>query len=125
MQTKCAVPLLLFAGSCATARPPSVDFLARAESIPPSQSLLLPSSQRAFAAWQLPPDDPWVRFNKWTLLSSLGDQVSAGELPDVRLLGWCSVRNNWGRDWRRQDSQPIRCGLWISVVPQRWHLATR
>ena len=86
MQTKCAVPLLLFAGSCATARPPSVDFLARAESIPPSQSMLIPSSQRAFAAWQLPPDDPWVRFNKWTLLSSLGDQVSAGELPDVRLL---------------------------------------
>jgi hypothetical protein len=86
MQTKFAVPLVLFAGSCATARPPSVEFLARAEAVPASQSLLLPSSQRAFAAWQLPTDDPWGRFSKWTLLSSLGDQVSAGELPDIRLL---------------------------------------
>jgi hypothetical protein len=86
MQTKFAVPLFLFAGSCATVRPPSVDFLARAEAVPASQHLLLPSSQRAFAAWQLPADDPWVRFSKWTLLSSLGDQVSSGELPDIRQL---------------------------------------
>ncbi len=87
MQTKLVVPLFLFAGSCATARPPSLDFLARAESIPAPTSLLLPSAQRAFAAWQLPLDDPWSRFNKWTLLSSLGEQVTVGELPDVRGLG--------------------------------------
>ncbi len=86
MQRKSAVPLLLVAGSCATARPPSAEFLARAESVPPSHSQLLPSAQRAFSAWQLPPDDPWMRFSKWTLLSSLGDQVTTGELPDVRLL---------------------------------------
>ncbi|HND13102.1 MAG TPA: hypothetical protein PLY80_21825, partial [Pseudomonadota bacterium] len=86
MQTKFAVPLLLLAGSCTTARPPSAEFLARAEQIPPPTSMLLPSAQRAFAAWQLPQDDPWSRFNKWTLLSSLGEQVTAGELPDVRNL---------------------------------------
>lgn len=86
MQTKFAVPILLLAGSCTTARPPSAEFLARAEQIPPPTSMLLPSAQRAFAAWQLPVDDPWSRFHKWTLLSSLGEQVTAGELPDVRSL---------------------------------------
>lgn len=50
MQTKFAVPLLLLAGSCTTARPPSAEFLARAEQIPPPTSMLLPSAQRAFAA---------------------------------------------------------------------------
>lgn len=79
-------PLALFTSSCAMPRPPSADFLARAEQVPPPHQLLLPSASGAFAAWQLPAEDPWARYSKGTLLASLGEQVQSGQLPDVRGL---------------------------------------
>ena len=86
MRYPLVAPIALLAGSCVTARPPSADFFARAEEVPSPHQLLLPSGQRAFSAWQLPADDPWARYNKWTLLASLGDQAALGQLPDVQQL---------------------------------------
>lgn len=86
MRPKVVAPLALLAGSCATARPPSAEFFVRAEEIPAPHQLLLPSAARAFAAWQLPAEDPWARYSKWTLLASLGEDAAPGQLPDVRSL---------------------------------------
>lgn len=86
MRPKVFAPLALLASSCATARPPSAEFFARAEQIPSPHQLLLPSAARAFAAWQLPAEDPWARYSKWTLLASLGEDAAPGQLPDVRSL---------------------------------------
>lgn len=86
MNPRVVTPIALLAGSCVTARPPSAEFFVRAEQIPGPQQLLLPSAARALASWQLPADDPWARYNKWTLLASLGEDAVPGELPDVRAL---------------------------------------
>lgn len=86
MHPRIVTPVALLAGSCVTARPPSAEFFARAEQIPGPQQLLLPSAARGLATWQLPADDPWARYNKWTLLASLGEQAVLGQLPDVRAL---------------------------------------
>ena len=100
-------------------------FLARAEQIPPPTSMLLPSAQRAFAAWQLPQDDPWSRFNKWTLLSSLGEQVTAGELPDVRNLVLLQRAELLGRVLAQRACHPTPCGLSICAERLPSHLAMR
>lgn len=86
MRAHVLTPLALLSSACVVGRPPSDGFLARAEPVPGPRDLFLPSAHRAFAAWQLPADDPWARFSKWTLLASLGDSTSSGQLPDVRSL---------------------------------------
>jgi hypothetical protein len=86
MNPRLVTPVALLAGSCVTARPPSAEFFARAEQIPGPQQLLLPPSVRGLATWQLPSDDPWARYSKWTLLAALGEDAVPGQLPDVRAL---------------------------------------
>ena len=86
MHPRVVTPLALLAGSCVAARPPSAEFFVRAEQVPGPQQLLLPSAMRGLATWQLPSDDPWARYNKWTLLASLGEDAVPGQLPDVRAL---------------------------------------
>ena len=80
-------PLVLFTGACVTGPyPQSVNFLSRAEQVPGGRSLVLPPTQVAYAAWQLPPQSPWAGFSKSTLLAALGDAPRTGELPDVMSL---------------------------------------
>jgi len=86
MNPRLITPVALLAGSCVSARPPSAEFFARAEQIPGPQQLLLPSAVRGLATWQLPADDPWARYSKWTLLAALGEEAMPGQLPDVRAL---------------------------------------
>lgn len=80
-------PLLLFSGSCVTGPyTQSTNFLARAEDVPGARSVLLPPFTDAYAAWQLPPQNPWARYHKATLLASLEDTPTEGLLPDVSEL---------------------------------------
>lgn len=77
-------PLLLYTGACITARPPSASLSGA--TLPPPQRQLLPSFAGAFAAWQLPPDDPFARYHKQTLLAALSGDATVADLPDVRAL---------------------------------------
>jgi hypothetical protein len=80
-------PLVIFSGACATAPPtPSTSFLARAEEVPAARAALMPAYADAYAAWQLPPPNPWARYSKSTLLAALGDAPIAGMMPDVSRL---------------------------------------
>jgi hypothetical protein len=46
-----------------------------------------PAEQDAVRRWQLPPDDPWSVYAKYTLLTSLDAAPQQVELPDVSNLG--------------------------------------
>lgn len=55
----------------------------------PVRTVALPSYDRTVAAWQLPPQNPWAPYIKFTLLtalSSLKEQGEQVELPDVSKL---------------------------------------
>jgi hypothetical protein len=74
-------PLALLASGCAdrlATTPASV-------AVPPQPyvaSIDLPARADALARWQLPPDDPWAAYAKYTLLSALDERSGRTSLPD-------------------------------------------
>ena len=83
-----AVPAALLSAACFT-RPwtPSVSVAYWAQDEPSRTQTWLPTYPEAAMAWQLPPDNPWARWQKMTLLSALDSQSHVStELPDVRQL---------------------------------------
>ena len=77
-------PLALLASGCAArvALPASVADAPR----PYVASVDLRARADALACWQLPPDDPWAAYAKYTLLSALGERFAGASLPDPASL---------------------------------------
>jgi hypothetical protein len=83
-----SAPLALFTAACAT-RPwtPSVSVAYWAEAVPQTSDVALPTYPEAAMRWQLPPENPWARWQKMTLLSALDASTPQhAPLPDVRQL---------------------------------------
>jgi len=82
--------LVAFATACSL-RPftPSVSVAFVTQDVPLPKSMAVPTSREVSARWELASDDPWARYEKTTLVSSL-DAVAGGagraELPDVTTL---------------------------------------
>jgi hypothetical protein len=53
------------------------------DAAPSRREMVLPSDAQALGAWQLPPDSPWSRYEKLTLLTYLAEQPVKAEMPDV------------------------------------------
>lgn len=79
-------PLALLVSGCAS-RPwtPAVS-VAYWSPAPQVRDVELPAQEDALRRWQLPPDDPWAAYAKYTLLSSLDIGPAQVELPDVAAL---------------------------------------
>jgi hypothetical protein len=91
-----AAPVALLSAACAT-RPwtPSVSVAYWAQDVPPSVNVALPSYPEAALRWQLPPENPWARWQKMTLLSALdAGAPQSAPLPDVRKLDVVSDAEN-------------------------------
>jgi len=52
----------------------------------PLHPVSLLSYDKTVAAWQLPPQNPWAPYSKFTLLAALNGQGEQAELPDVSNL---------------------------------------
>ena len=83
-----AGPLALYSSACALrAWTPSANVAYWAEAVPaPAGEQVVPAKGDAIRQWQLPPPNPWARYEKLTLLSSLDMVPRAAALPDVREL---------------------------------------
>lgn len=81
------LPLALLSAACSL-RPwtPSVSVAYWGEPVPPPRAMPLPSTATVSERWRLPTEDPWGRYSKVTLLSSLDSMAPDSELPDVRDL---------------------------------------
>ncbi len=82
------VPVALLSAACAS-RPwtPSVSVAYWAQDVPPPNTVALPTYPEAAQRWQLPPQNPWARWQKLTLLSVLDAAPQrTAELPDVSQL---------------------------------------
>ncbi|MBI2395009.1 MAG: hypothetical protein HYV09_35895 [Deltaproteobacteria bacterium] len=81
------LPTALLATACAF-RPwtPSVSVAYWSEDVPQKRVLLLPSFAALASRWQLPPQSPWARYGKLTLLASINGASGTRELPDVDAL---------------------------------------
>lgn len=81
------LPTALLATACAF-RPwtPSVTVAYWSEDVPQKRLLVLPSFAALAGRWQLPPQSPWARYGKLTLLASIDGASGSRELPDVDAL---------------------------------------
>lgn len=79
-------PIALLSSACAL-RPwtPSVSVAYWSDS-PDVRMTDLPARADVLRAWQLPPDDAWARYAKYTLITSLDETQGQAELPDVTAL---------------------------------------
>lgn len=105
--------LVALASACSL-RPftPSVSVAFGTEEVPFAKSIAVPSSREVSARWELLPDDPWARYEKSTLVSSLDAMGGRAELPDVTEL---SVVYEAVRAARRLGEVGMPEGtLWIS-----------
>ena len=77
-------PLALLSSACAM-RPwtPSVPVAYWAEPPPPTEDVISTAQPDAIALWQLPPENPWARYEKLTLLTSVDSIPSTIQLPHV------------------------------------------
>jgi hypothetical protein len=82
-----AAPIAALASGCAM-RPwtPSVSVAYYGEEAPPPRVVAVPGQPELVARWQLPPTNPWARYEKMTLIASLDSQPRAAPLPDVTQL---------------------------------------
>jgi hypothetical protein len=79
-------PLAIFGSACAL-RPwtPSVSVAYWSDS-PDVREVQLPARGDVLRLWQLPPNDAWARYAKYTLITALDDSPTNAELPDVTSL---------------------------------------
>ena len=79
-----AAPLALVTTAC-TMRPwtPSTSVAYWAESTPDVREMTVPAQTDAIARWQLPPTNPWARYEKYTLLTALDSKPGSVQLPDI------------------------------------------
>jgi hypothetical protein len=82
-----ACPLALYTTACAT-RPwtPSAPVAYWAEEPALERPITVPTQTDTASWWQLPPESPWKRYEKLTLIASLDTVPRAAEMPDVAQL---------------------------------------
>ena len=81
------LPIAVLGAGCGL-RPwtPSVSVAFWAEDVPGERAYVVPSSADLARAWQLPPESPWSRYYKGTLVSAATPMKGSATLPDVRRL---------------------------------------
>jgi hypothetical protein len=75
-------PVALLTSACAV-RTPATALDVRGAVAPQTTEMTLPSDVEAIASWQLPPTNPWSRYEKLTLLTYLADVPVTARMPDV------------------------------------------
>ena len=80
-------PLALLTSAC-TMRPwtPSTSVAFWSEEPPAARYVTVPSQPELIARWQLPPMNPWARYEKYTLLTALDSVPRTAPMPDVTQL---------------------------------------
>jgi hypothetical protein len=75
-------------GSACGLRPwtPSVSVAFWTEDVPAAREVALPQAEELARAWTLPQENPWARYGKPTLVSSIERMGGTAMLPDVRSL---------------------------------------
>jgi hypothetical protein len=76
-------PLALLSTACGVRTPASALDATQAEVAPTTRQIVLPTDAEALASWQLPPTNPWSRYEKLTLLTYLADTPVVATMPDV------------------------------------------
>lgn len=107
------VSIVTLATACSL-RPftPSVSVAFSSQDVPFARSMSVPSAKEVSARWELAPNDPWSRYEKVTLVSSLDAMGGHAELPDVKEL---DVLYEATRAARRLGEVGLPAGtLWIS-----------
>lgn len=90
-----AAPFALLCAACASRVTTPAGALFRFdEAAPPASLVVLPAAEDAIERWALPPDDPWARYEKLTLLTALGEEAESAHMPDVAALP-SVVRARW------------------------------
>ena len=79
-------PFALLSTACAVRTPATALDVGHAEVSPATRDVLLPTDAEALGAWQLPPQNPWSRYEKLTLLTYLADTPVIASMPDVGKL---------------------------------------
>ena len=79
-------PLALLSTACEVRTPATALEVSHSEISPTSRELVLPTDAEALASWQLPPQNPWSRYEKLTLLTYLADTPVIANMPDVGAL---------------------------------------
>ena len=81
------VPLAWFVSGCGL-RPwtPSVSVAFWSEDVPAGRDVNLPRSWDIARAWTVPPEIPWSKWTKGTLMSAVDPMGTVATLPDVRQL---------------------------------------
>lgn len=75
-------PVALITTACAV-RTPATALDAQAAGPPSTREMVLPTDVEAIASWQLPPTNPWARYEKLTLLTYLADTPVTATMPDI------------------------------------------
>ncbi len=75
-------PVALLTTACGV-RTPATALDVGGVASPSVREIDLPSVAEAIAAWQLPPTNPWARYEKLTLLTYLADTPVMATMPDV------------------------------------------
>lgn len=79
-------PLALLSTACEVRTPATALDVGHSEVSPTTREIVLPTDAEALAAWQLPPQNPWSRYEKLTLLTYLADTPVVANMPDLRGL---------------------------------------
>jgi hypothetical protein len=82
-----ALPIALLSSAC-TLRPwtPSTSVAFWSEDPPAARYMTVPSQTEIITRWQLPPTNPWARYEKYTLLTALDSVPRTAPMPDVTQL---------------------------------------
>ena len=88
MRRRGLVPIALLGAAGCSLRPwtPSVSVAYSSEDVPDAREYIVPTAAELARAWQLPPESPWARYMKPTLISSVDPMAGKATLPDVRQL---------------------------------------
>ena len=88
MKRRGLVPLAILGAAGCNLRPwtPSVSVAYWSEDVPSAREYDVPTSAALASAWSLPADQPWARYMKPTLISSVEPMQGKATLPDVRRL---------------------------------------
>lgn len=88
MKRRGLVPLAILGAAGCHLRPwtPSVSVAYWSEDVPATRDYVVPTSAALASAWTLPADQPWARYMKPTLISSVDPMQGKATLPDVRQL---------------------------------------